>query len=80
ARRFSPFLEQVISDPYAEALTLGKDMRWLLDVVERMESSTLSGRVEIADLRHLWEEQYQELEGIIAWRQPGCASCMRRHS
>jgi len=77
ARRLSPFLNQIVSDPYAEALTLGRDMRWLLDMVERMGSPALSGRVEIVELRHLWEEQFEELDGIIAWRQPGCASCPR---
>jgi hypothetical protein len=79
ARRFSPFLEQVSLDPFAEALTLGKDMRWLLDRMESMESPMLSGRAEIKELARLWDEQFEQPEGIILWRQPGCASCMRRH-
>jgi hypothetical protein len=75
ARRLSPFLELVSPDAQAEALTLGKDIRWLLDLVARMSTPDLSGRAEISELARRWDEQFTLREGNIIWRQPGCARC-----
>jgi hypothetical protein len=50
----------------------------LLEAVAEAEKPGLAGLPEINDLREVWSEQYDLVEGEMVWRKEICAECRRR--
>ncbi len=65
-----------VSTQQLMAQELGRDMIYLLEAIDRLESREIHQLPEIIHLRDVWHQQYSYQLGQPQWRKENCAPCI----
>lgn len=59
----------------ATAQAIGADGAYLLEAITKSGDAALANHYEVLQLRRIWEDQFEVIEGKLAWRENFCAGC-----